>query len=58
MENIWIPKPGEIVMCAGKLYKLVSMDLGGTCKIKQLSATAKFPETKVVDIRDIFKTEK
>lgn len=37
----WIPKPHEIVKYKGKLFTIISCNLGGKCKIKMFNTTAR-----------------
>lgn len=54
--QIWIPKPNETIRWKGKLFTIISCNMGGKCKIKQFSTTGRITK-KFSDI-DISELEK
>lgn len=52
----WIPQPNEIVKWNGKLFKIISVDLGGKCKIKQFTTTQRISKKFAgIDISELSK---
>ena len=52
----WIPQPNETVRWNGKLFTIISCDMGGKCKIKAFTTTRRITK-KFSDI-DINELEK
>ena len=49
-----IPQPHDMVEYKGKLYFVISVNLGGKCKLKQLTTTKRIGATLLnIDINDI-----
>lgn len=40
----WIPKPNELVRWQGKLFTVISVNMGGKCKIKKFTTTRRISE--------------
>lgn len=55
-NQIWIPKEKELVKWKGKLYTVISVNLGGKCNLKQFSTTSRI--TKKISEVDISELEK
>ena len=47
MKRIWIPQPNEQIKWHNKLWKIISVDMGGKCKIK------KNRKTLIVDVSEL-----
>jgi hypothetical protein len=53
METNWIPKPGESVRWNGKLFNVISVNLGGQCRIKGHTTTGRITKKFTVDISEL-----
>ena len=52
----WIPKPSDLVRWEGKIFKIVSIDLGGKCRIKQFTTTKRIGKTFTeIDVSELKK---
>jgi hypothetical protein len=52
--NTAIPIPNQLVSFKGKLYRVLSVNMGGKCKIKQVTTTRRFSKVLTeVDINDL-----
>jgi hypothetical protein len=53
-NKTWIPEPNELVRWQGKLHRVVSVDLGGKCKIKRITTTKRITKTMSnIDISEL-----
>ena len=54
----WIPQPNELVRCKGKLFNIISVDLGGKCKIKQFTTTRRIGKKfSNIDVSELQKVD-
>ena len=53
----WIPQPNELVRWNGKLFNIISVDLGGKCKIKVLTTTRRSKNFSNIDVSELQKVD-
>ncbi len=54
----WIPQPNELVRWNGKLFNIISVDLGGKCKIKQFTTTRRIGKKfSNIDVKELQKVD-
>lgn len=60
MKNTnWIPEPKELVEWKGKLFNIISVDMGGKCKIKAFTTTKRIAKKfSNIDISELTKISK
>lgn len=55
-KTTWIPDNNEIVEYKGKLYRVISVNLGGKCVLKQVTTTRRIGKIiKDVDVSELKK---
>ena len=59
MKNtIWIPKPNELVCWKGRIYKVISCNLGGKCTLKHFTTTKRITQKfSDVDVSELTKIQ-
>jgi len=57
MKTNWIPQPNELVRWQGKLFNVISVDMGGKCKIKGFTTTRRIAKKFIVDISELTQCE-
>jgi hypothetical protein len=57
MNTNWIPQPKELVKWQDKLFSIISIDMGGKCKIKAFTTTRRITKKFIVDISELTKCE-
>ena len=54
----WIPQRNELVKWNGKLHRIISVDMGGKCKIKVFSTTNRITKKfSGIDINELERCE-
>lgn len=53
MKTNWIPKQNELVEWQGKLFNIISVDMGGKCKIKGFTTTRRITKKFTVDVSEL-----
>jgi hypothetical protein len=57
-KTTWIPQPNELVRWNGKLFNIISVDLGGKCKIKQFTTTIRIGKKfSNIDVSELQKVD-